>query len=135
MLVDQETYKHLKTQPTASTTKVVNKFVNNLLKTKQITKETSFRLKTSDTTRPPLYGLPKLHKENIPLRPTDSFTDSTTYGLPKELSSLLLKTLVGKSKHQVRNTSDFASSIAHELQTDETMVSFGVASLFTKVPI
>ena len=64
-----------------------------------------------------------------------SFTDSPTYGLTKELSSLL-KPLMGKSKHHVRSSSDFASSITHELlQTDEIMVSFDVVSLFTKVPI
>jgi len=43
---------------------------------------------------------------------------------------------MGKSKHHVRSSSDFASSITHELlQTDEIMVSFDVVSLFTKVPI
>jgi len=58
-----------------------------------------------------------------------------TYGLAKKLSSLL-KTLIGKSKHHVRNSSDFALSVAHELlQTDEIIVSLDVVSLFTKVPI
>jgi len=37
------TYKHLKTNPTLSTTQDVNKFVNNLLENKMITKEASFR--------------------------------------------------------------------------------------------
>jgi len=55
----------------------------NLLETKKITKEASFRMKTSAATTPRLYGLPKLHKENIALQPTVSFTDtdSPTYGL------------------------------------------------------
>jgi len=83
MLDDEETYKPLKTKPTASTTKDVNKFINNLLESNKITKEASFRLEISDATTPRLYGLPKLHKENIPLRPIVSFTftDSPTYGL------------------------------------------------------
>ena len=133
--VHEETYKRLKTSPTASTTKKVNKFINNLLESSKITKEASFRLKITDATTPRLYALPKLHKENIPLRPIVSFTDSPTYGLAKELS-FLLKPLIGKSKYHIRNSSDFASSITHEiLQTDEIMVSFDVVSLFTKVPI
>jgi len=50
--------------------------------------------------------------------------------------SSLLKPLIGKSKHHVRNSSDFASSITHELlETDEIMVSFDVVSSFTKDPI
>jgi len=40
---------------------------------------------------------------------------------------------LGRSKHHVRNSSDFASSIVHELlKTDEIMVSFDVIPLFTK---
>jgi len=35
MLDNEETYKPLKTNPTASTTKDVNKFINNLLKSKR----------------------------------------------------------------------------------------------------
>ena len=116
----EETYKPLKTNPTASTTKDVNKFTNNLLESNKITEEASFRLKISDSTTPRLSGLPKLHKD-IPLLPTVPFTDPPTYGLAKEVSSLL-KPLIGKSKHHVRNSSDFASSITHELlQTDEIM--------------
>ena len=86
MLDDEETYKRRKTNPTASTTKDVNKFTNNLLESNKITNETSFRLKISDATTPRLYGLPKLHKEIIPLRPIVSFSDSPIYDLTKELS-------------------------------------------------
>jgi len=114
MLEDEETYKRLKTNPTASTMKYVNKFINNLLESNKVTKEASVRLKISDATTTRLYGIPKSHKENIPLRPRVSFTDSPTDGLAKELSSLL-KPLTGKSKHHVRNSSDFASSLTHEL--------------------
>jgi len=134
-LDDEESYKPLKINPTVSTTKDLNQFVNNLLETNKVIKEASFRLKLSDTTTPRLYGLPKLHKENIPLRLIVSFTDSPTYDLAKELSSLL-KPFIGKSNNHGRNSSDFASSIAHEVvQTDEIMVLFDVVSLFTKVPI
>jgi len=55
----------IRTQPHLQSSDV-NKFVNNLLETKKITKEASVRLKASDATSPRLYGLPKLHKENIP---------------------------------------------------------------------
>jgi len=47
-------YKHVNTNLTASTTKDVNKFVNNLPETKMITKEASFRMKASDATTPRL---------------------------------------------------------------------------------
>jgi len=59
MLDDEETYKRLKTNPTASTTTEVNKFINNLLESNKITKEAGFRLKIADSTTPrhtSLYG-------------------------------------------------------------------------------
>jgi len=65
------------------------------------------------------------------------FTDSPTYGLAKELSSLLNHLLENPNITQ-ENFSDFAWSIAQELcilKTDEVMVSFDVVSLFTKAPI
>jgi len=43
MLDDEETYKRLKTNPNASTTKDVNKCINNLLESNKITKEACFR--------------------------------------------------------------------------------------------
>ena len=69
MLDDKETYKRLKTNATVTATKDVNKFLNSLLENKKIPKEASFRLKNSDASTPRLYGLPKLRKENISLRP------------------------------------------------------------------
>ena len=47
-----------------------------------------------------------------------------------------MKPHIGKSKHHVRNSSDFASSLAYELlKTDEIKISFDVVSLFTSVPL
>ena len=82
MLDDREIYKHLKTNPTVSTTKDVNKLINNFLETKMITKQACFKLKYLDSTTRRRYGLSKLYKVNIPLRPIPFFTDSPTYGLP-----------------------------------------------------
>jgi len=73
MLDDQGTYKHLKTNPIVSTNKDVNKRVNNFLEIRKNTKEASFKLKHLDATTSRLYRLPKLPKENIPLRPLAFF--------------------------------------------------------------
>ena len=105
-------------------------FLTTCPKPKRSQKKQALDWKPQMPQHPP-YGLPKLHKKQIPLRPIVSFTDLPTYDLAKELSSLQ-KPLIGKSKHQVKNSSDFASSsITNELlQTDEIMVSFDVVSLF-----
>ena len=56
------------------------------------------------------YGLPKIHREDVPLRPTVSSIGSVTYGVAKELSRIL-KPLVGNSSHHVNNSKEFDEEI------------------------
>ena len=51
---------------------------------------------------PTFYGLPKIHKEDVPLKPIVSSIGSVNYGVTKELSQIL-KPLVGSSSHHVNN--------------------------------
>ena len=59
---------------------------------------------------PKFYGLPKIHKPSIPLRPTVSSTGTVTYSTAKELTNIL-KPLVGMSTHHVHNTRDFVEHL------------------------
>ena len=84
---------------------------------------------------PYLYGLPKIHKLNNPLRPIVCTASSVTYKLSKFLASIL-KQLYGKiSSSYVLNTEDFVSKIRNIDLNGKVMVSFDVKSLFTNVPI
>ena len=126
------TYKHFKTNPIASTTHDVNKFVNNLLESKHITRKQVLRWKLRCYNTPAVRAAEITKTKQHSLTTNSFFIDSPTYRLAKELSSLL-KPVTVKSKHHVRNFSDFASSIAQELlQTDEVMVPFDVASYYSQ---
>ena len=117
---DNTTYQQLQKDPTPNTEKTVNKFVSQLVADNKITKTQSYRLKSSNERAPVLYGLPKLHKENTPLRPIVSFTGSPTYNLSKDLARILSE-LTGKSDHHVRNSKDFAKFITSiTINDDET---------------
>ena len=84
---------------------------------------------------PKFYGLPKVHKPGIPLRPIVSSTGTTTYNTAKELSRIL-KPLVGSSIHHVQNTRDFVEQLKEvRLKQGECIISYDVAALFTSVPI
>ena len=76
MLHDQSTYLPLKCDPTRATEKTVNTFVSGLQQNKKISTRDEFTLKSSDGRAPRLYGLPKIHKQGIPLRPIVSFVES-----------------------------------------------------------
>ena len=88
----------------------------------------------ADTVSPRLYGLPKIHKEGVPLRPIVSFVGSTTYELSKYLCNIL-SPLVGNTEHRIQNSYDWADkSKQFRLNDDDELVSFDVVLLFTSIP-
>ena len=84
---------------------------------------------------PKFYRLPKIHKGDIPLRPIVSSRGSISYEVAKELSRIL-RPLVGKSPHHIKNTGDFVQQVRGIiLQPTECITSYDVSALFTSVPI
>ena len=107
----------------------------NLKKEKLITSSMFDRLRPKGSKAPRFYGLPKVHKEDYPLRPIVSAISSPTYNLSKFVSKMI-SPLVGKTDSFVKNSRDFAELVKKEkLESDEIMVSFDVKSLFTNVPV
>ena len=80
-----------------------------------------------------LYGLPKLHKKDVPLRPVMSATKIVGYGLGKVLTRRLNH--LRQSPYVVKDSFDFVEKIKKSTNADKTMVSFDVKSLFTNVPL
>lgn len=134
MLDDQLTYEKIKKDPAPSLERRMNAKLLALNRKGSIPDRLYERLRSSNGKTPLLYGLPKVHKPEVPLRPIASFVHSPTYQLSKHLSQLL-SPLVGKSPSAVRNSKGFANFIAEQsISDDELLVSFDVISLFTNVP-
>ena len=84
---------------------------------------------------PILYGLPKIHKKNNPLRPIVSSRGSVTYGVAKELAKIL-KPLAGNTIHHVNNSKEFAEEIKkNKLDKGACIISHDVSALFTSIPV
>ena len=134
-LLKEETYRKIPEDPTV---KQKNKLINILrnIKTEGGLNEESYRrLYPTGAGSPKFYGLPKIHKPGIPLRPIISSIGTVTYNTAKELAKIL-KPLVGLSKHHVHNTMDFVEQLKEvRLKKEESMVSYDVTALFTSVPI
>ena len=134
-LLQQSNYKLLKADPT-------NKYKNKLIALLKTIKAeggsddiTYKRLYPTGAVPPKYYGLPKVHKPGMLLRPIISSVGSVTHSTAKELTRII-KPLVGGSQHHVRNNKDFIHSIEGiQLTADECMMSFDVESLFTSVPV
>ena len=134
-LLSKTTYKIL---PPGPTTRHKNKLITLLKSIKAesgIQENTYKKLYPTGASSPKYYGLPKVHKIGIPLRPIVSSVGSVSNETAKELSKIL-KPLVGNTPYSVRNTKDFIHSIQNiRLQDDECMVSYDVEALFTSVPV
>ena len=133
LLSDNKTYEKLKGDPTNKYKNKVIKSLQKLEKEGVIDKQLYYKLYPGEAT-PSIYGLPKIHKKDVPLRPIVSGIDSVTYNVAKHLTSILAP-LVGQGEHHIENTGDFVQKIKGlKLEPDETMVSFDVTALFTSVP-
>jgi Reverse transcriptase (RNA-dependent DNA polymerase) len=84
---------------------------------------------------PHIYGLPKIHKQDVPLRPVVSCIGSSVHPLAKYLVRIL-NPLQETIQSSVANSKQFVRRIRPLVTTDSTvMVSFDVTSLFTSVPV
>ena len=79
-----------------------------------------------------LYGLPKVHKTDIPLRPILAAYNSPSYLLSKFLVPILSP--LTTNQHTLLNSSTFIPQILHQ-DANCFMVSYDVNSLFTNVPL
>ena len=91
-------------------------------------------MRPSGSQPPMIYGLPKIHKESIPLRPIVSCIGSPTYKLAKHIVSIITP-LVGQTSSFVKDSRHFVRIVRGEIRTEEKLVSFDVESLFTNVPV
>jgi len=145
LLDDRKTYQKItdkRRNPVTSTEREMNTLLSEFTRTptthdpeKSQIDSTIYRyLHSTDATPATFYGLPKIHKPTIPLRPITSCIGSPTYNLSKHLVRILSPLLT--NTYTVKNSSIFAEQIkSYSIDDDEVMVSFDVVSLFTSIPI
>ena len=132
---DKQTYEELKRDPTPALQRKLNSKILTLKKTDAFDTQRYYRLRCSVPQPPKLYGLPKLHKPGIPMRPIVSFCGSPTYQLSKYLTTIL-QPLTDKSRRKLQSTENFIDAIKTvQIPDDYKLVSFDVKSLFTSIPL
>ena len=100
---------------------------------KQLNNKQHYRLHSTDCTPASFYGLPKIHKPDVPLRPITSSLGSSMYELSKHLVPTISP--LQNNRYSVQNSRAFAERIQEQtLEPNEIFVSFDVASLFTCIP-
>ena len=116
-------------------------FLLRARKAGHITAEVYDRVRPVGSIRPRMYGLPKLHKDGVPLRPILSMVGAPQHELAKWLTEVLKPVLEKYSSYLLKDTFAFCDPIEEfstrsELDVESLcMCSFDVVSLFTNVPL
>lgn len=111
----------------------INNALDNLLKEGKITADLHWKLKSLGGQPPRLYGLAKVHKQSVPVRPVLSMPGSPY----DNVGTVVTKWLSVIPESQIRcSNKDVVEKLKNTtLGQDEVMVSFDVSSLYTNVPV
>ena len=102
---------------------------------KKITRQQYLYLYPTTQHVPRIYGSPKVHKANCPLRPIVEGIGSVTYNVAKSLKDIL-RPIEGDPQFHVKDSKDFVNKLKEIIVgADEVLMSHDVVSLFTNVPI
>ena len=135
LLNDESTYKKVHKNPLktlqSNSYKILQELNSNGFLHKNFHKNF---LTQTNTMLSKAYGLPKIHKIDVPLRPIISTINSPTHFLSKLLYETL-KNIFPKPDSYVNNSFSFKNEITYLYIPDEYMfMSLDVTSLFTNIP-
>ena len=135
MLSDNSTYTPLKKDPTLITQKKVNNLIK-IWKNKNYIDENLAKSLTSHNSSPArLYGLPKTHKPNFPLRTIVSFCGSPTYNLASFYNRIISNNITPLIS-RVKDSFEFIPTIKNmTIPPGRKIISLDAVSLFTNIQI
>ena len=113
----------------------ITKEFTETIKRSFVDDEIKKKLLTYDPLISRIYGLPKIHKHGIPIRPIEDTIGSPTFRLTKYHANKL-KPLVGNTSFFIKDSSFFIEKIKdRNMDENELLLSMDVVSLFTMIPI
>ena len=112
---------------------IVTTTLKKLLDENKINQQLFEKLKPTGSQAPRIYGLAKVHKTDIPLRPVLSMPGSAYHKIANQVAKWLK---VVEECNINTSTKLIAGSLENvHLEGDDEMVSFDVVSLYTNVPV
>lgn len=135
LLSDQSTYDVITENPIKDLIKESDSLAKRLFSAEIIDKQTFDEFKCVGSFLPRISGLPKAHKEGMPMRPVVDTTNSPAYHLSKYMNEIL-KHLVDDSKYNVKNAFEFKSFINDvKIPRAHKLWSIDAVSLYTNTDV
>ena len=135
MLNDTNTYVKLDKDPTPKYKKKLVGIITRLEQEGTIRPEDKKFLYPTAEIMPRIYGSPKIHKKDNPLRLIIDYTGSIGYNVSRSLADII-SPIVGTTEDHVLNSKQLADDLKDiKLEEDEYLISHDVVSLFTNTPV
>ncbi|XP_021960182.1 uncharacterized protein LOC110856047 [Folsomia candida] len=132
-MLSTPTYATKPIDPSPHYEKKISQVYLNLKKANKLSEQEYRTIIPRYSSTPIFYGLPKVHKKDIPLRPIVDFQRSPSFKLATYLNTIL-KT-ISKKKYAIKNSYEFVDRISTvKVKPGYILVSFDVTSLYTNVP-
>ena len=140
IILDETKFKVHKNQDLYKVSRSIERKVRDFLREKvskpgHITKEQYNKLYPNGSHIGVLYGQPKVHKQNAPMRPICSAVGTSTYELSKFVAEIISPAASNVHGTDLKDTFQFVQQISDININNYYMVSFDVQSLFTNVPL
>ena len=137
LLSDETKFTTLTTDPFRESHKLEEKIrrsLRTLVKKGFMTREQYDKIRPTGSSPALLYGLPKIHKQDIPLRPIMSSLNTCNRKLSKFMIPMLSH--LSSNEYTIPNSFDFVNEITNfSYPQPLIMASFDIESLFTNIPL
>lgn len=136
ILNDTNSYSPLSRDPTSTIQQKANKIVTQLKKGNYIDAALARKSTIYNAVPPRFYGLPKIHKTPVKLRPIISSIDSPTSKISQLVASILTKAYNSENEYYIKDSFRFAELTNNKKLPDNyILVSLDVVSLFSNIPL
>ncbi|XP_045466655.1 uncharacterized protein LOC123675349 [Harmonia axyridis] len=88
-IVDTDDFKNISRDPTTTIQNKTNKIISTLVNQNILSKEAARSMKSYNSVSPRMYGNPKIHKENVPMRPIVSDVQGPTCKFSNYIAQIL----------------------------------------------
>lgn len=135
ILSDERYYSKLRTDPICTIQQKANKLVSELKRNNIITKEVASTLTIYNSVAPKFYGLPKIHKPTLSLRPIISSVNSPNVNISQFITNILTNSYV-TNDYYIKDSFEFTEFINEkQLPNNYVIISLDVVSLFSNIPL